>query len=179
MAVHIPEGVVSVKPQQVAGWTIAISEGAITPYDSHGETISEGVKEVSWTAATPLPDNQMQQFGLSMKMPDKAGETIYFPVVQTCQEGVTRWISIPAEGQNEPEHPAAAVKLLPAAEGDGHGDAGAAKAEETATDDTDQESVAQAGEVGDNDSDTLAIVALVVGALGLLAGGTALVSRRR
>ena len=71
------------------------------------------------------------------------------------------------------------MKLLPAAEGDGHGDAGAAKAEETATDDTDQESVAQAGEVGDNDSDTLAIVALVVGALGLLAGGTALVSRRR
>jgi uncharacterized protein YcnI len=105
VAIHIPDGVVSVKPQEVAGWTIDMAKGPITPYESEGTTVSEGVKDVSWTGG-PLPDEHVQQFGLSVKLPDKANETVYFPVVQTCQQGVTRWIDIPVAGQDEPEHPA-------------------------------------------------------------------------
>ena len=86
IAIQIPDGVVSVKPEAVAGWKIDIVRGPITPYDSHGTMISEGVKEVSWTGG-PLADEHVAQFGMSMKMPDTAGETIYFPVVQPAPRG--------------------------------------------------------------------------------------------
>jgi uncharacterized protein len=39
---------------------------------------------------------------------------LYFPAIQTCAEGVTRWIEIPAEGQAEPESPAPGVELTAA-----------------------------------------------------------------
>ena len=38
-------------------------------------------------------------------MPNTPGKTIYFPTVQRCAKGVTRWIQIPKSGQAEPEHP--------------------------------------------------------------------------
>jgi uncharacterized protein YcnI len=35
-----------------------------------------------------------------LRLPDKAGENLYFPVVQECEKGVHRWIEIPAKGQD-------------------------------------------------------------------------------
>jgi uncharacterized protein YcnI len=172
VALGIPDGVVSVKPQEVAGWKIDIIMGPITPYDSHGQAVSEGVKEVLWTGG-PLPDNHMQQFGLSMKMPDKPGETIYFPVVQTCQQGVTRWIELPGSGQGEPELPAAAVKLLAeAAEDAAPGDP--AKAGTT----SDAPAITQTGQAKDDDSNTLSMAALVIGSAGVLIGGVSFFRKR-
>ena len=49
-----------------------------------------------------------------MKLPDKPGETIYFPVVQTCESGEVAWIEIPEEGADEPEHPAPGITLTAA-----------------------------------------------------------------
>ena len=173
VSIAIPDGVVSVKPQEVAGWTIAVIRGPITPYEQHGETVSEGVKEVSWTGG-PLPDEHMQQFGISMKLPDKAGQTIHFPTVQNCRQGVIRWIDIPVAGQDEPETPAPGVDLLAKTAEDEHASATPAKTETPASEET------QAGQLAseDDDSRTLAIVALVIGTLGLLAGGASLVRRR-
>jgi uncharacterized protein len=70
-----------------------------------------------------------------------------------------RWIGPP-----DAEEPAPQVKVT-AAEGE------TASATPTAT------SSDESGE--DDDSNTLPIIALIVGALGLLAGGAALLSRRR
>ena len=183
VTIFIPDGVVSVKPEIEPGWQIETKLGAITPYDNHGTQVTEGVKEVSFTADTPLPDNRMTQFGISMKMPDKAGTTISFPVVQVCEKGENRWIDIPVEGQEEPEHPAPGIKLEAAdlAE-DGHAATGTATAAKTerdaaATDGEDAAAV-QEGRVKDG-NDTLAVVALIVGAAGLLAGGWSLVTVRR
>jgi uncharacterized protein YcnI len=166
--VQIPDGVVSVKPEAVAGWKLDVLNGPITPYDSHGTTISEGVKEVSWTGG-PLPDAHLAQFGMSMKMPDKAGETLYFKVIQTCEQGETPWIEIAAEGaEEEPEHPAPAIKLVAADSED-----------EISADDAGREGddVAQAGSVDDDDTDPLTFVALGSGILGIVIG--ALAFRRR
>jgi len=46
----------------------------------------------------------------------KAGGMLYFPVVQECEQGVERWIEIPADGKGpgDYEKPAAGLKLLPA-----------------------------------------------------------------
>jgi periplasmic copper chaperone A len=165
--VQIPDGVVSVKPEAVAGWKLEILNGPITPYDSHGTMISEGVKEVTWTGG-PLADAHVAQFGMSLKMPNKAGETIYFKTIQTCEQGETAWIEIPAEGAEEPEHPAPSLKLISAED--------ETIADETGEDETDE--AAQPGAVDDDDdTDPLTFVALASGVLGIVIG--ALAFRRR
>lgn len=180
VTIFIPDGVVSVKPEVEPGWKLETKVGAITPFDNHGETVSEGVKEITFTAETPLPDDQMTLFGVSMKMPDKAGETISFPVVQICEKGETRWIDIPVEGQDEPEHPAPGIKLT-AAGADEH-EAAAGTEEKTrgeaASTEGEDAAAVQAGRVEDG-NDTLAIIALVIGALGFLTGGYSLVLLRK
>ena len=179
----IPDGVVSVKPEVEPGWAIATKVGPITPFDNHGETVSEGVKELTFSAEAPLPDDQVTFFGISMTMPDKAGETIHIPVVQACQQGETRWIEIPVEGQEEPEHPAPGIKLVAAAaEGAGHDaapadTAGGTEGEAAATDSDDAAAV-QEGRVEDG-GDTLALIALVVGVAGLLTGGYSVLAMRK
>ena len=67
------------------------------------------------------PTTSSLTFGLSVQVPDTPGETILFPVIQTCEGGaVTEWIQPTVEGEEEPEHPAPAITLTEA-EGDGHG----------------------------------------------------------
>jgi uncharacterized protein YcnI len=114
VAVQIPDGVVGVKPERKAGWTTTTVKGPITPYESHGNTISEGVVEVVWTTDDPLPDDMFEDFGMSVKWPDQPGDTLYFPTVQQCPEGgEAAWIEIPAEGQDPHalDAPAPAVVL--------------------------------------------------------------------
>ena len=165
--VQIPDGVVSVKPEAVAGWKLEVLNGPITPYDSHGTMISEGVKEVTWTGG-PLADAHVAQFGMSLKMPDKAGETVYFKTIQTCEQGETAWIEIPAEGAEEPEHPAPSLKLIAADD--------ETIADETAGDEEDETAQPAATE-DDDDTDPLTFVALGSGVLGIVIG--ALAFRRR
>jgi uncharacterized protein YcnI len=82
LAVRIPAGVVSVKPQVKTGWDITIVEGTLPePVDYFGETITEGVLSVTWTGGL-LEDRFMDTFGMSVKLPAGAGGTLYFPAVQ-------------------------------------------------------------------------------------------------
>ena len=167
LSVQIPAGVVSVKPQVKPGWEISIEEGTLPePVDYFGETLTEGVLSVTWTGG-PLEDQYMDVFGMSVKLPNTEGP-IYFPALQTCEQGETAWIQIPAEGQTEDdlEDPAPAVVLEVGA--GGHVEDEAAGAEDEA-----------AASTEDTGTDPLVITALVVGGLGLIAGGTALVLGRR
>jgi uncharacterized protein YcnI len=61
-----------------------------------------------------LPDAYFDEFGLSMRLPAEEG-TLYFATVQECEEGVQRWIEIPAAGQawDDLEEPAPFVTLTP------------------------------------------------------------------
>ena len=46
----------------------------------------------------------------------KPNTTLYFPVVQECEQGVSRWIDIPPEGSahtHDSKSPAPGVKLMP------------------------------------------------------------------
>lgn len=120
--VQIPEGVISVKPQPKAGWTLEKVRGAYAnTYDYYGTPTSEGVKEIVWSGGN-LGDDEYDEFVLrGYFVPDlTVGSTIYFPVVQECPEGaVERWIEVPAEGQSSDdlELPAPGVKLLEKASG--------------------------------------------------------------
>ncbi len=167
--VKMPAQVTLATPGVVPGWKIKTVEGKLPrPSEMDGEKVTEGVREVTWTGG-PLPDGQLQQFPLSVAFAGKEGESAEFKVLQGCVNGSeTAWIqSTPASGE-EPEHPAPTVALGAAGE-DGHGS-------------TESESTAAsvATESDDDDSGNgLAIAALIVGALGLIAGSAALISSRR
>jgi uncharacterized protein YcnI len=113
LRVRIPEGVTEVKPMPKPGWTIAIQQAKLAqPYTSEGTTVTEGVVEIDWTGGT-LPDAYYDEFVFRAKLPDSAGKTVYFPVIQVCGGKETKWIEIPTEGQDPDslENPAPGVKL--------------------------------------------------------------------
>ena len=116
--VQIPEGVISVKPMPKAGWNVDVVEGPYaSAYDYHGNKLTSGVKEVVWSGGK-LPEQNYDEFVVSSFLTDtlKPNTTLYFPVVQECEKGVSRWIEIPAEGaahSHEDKSPAPGVKLLP------------------------------------------------------------------
>jgi uncharacterized protein YcnI len=114
--VRIPEGVVSVKPQVKPSWTIAITRTrlAVPLDDGHGGKITEVVSEVSWSGGS-LDDAHFDEFGLTMRLPDRANATLYFPVVQECEKGVHRWIEIPegTKSARDYREPAPALVLTP------------------------------------------------------------------
>ena len=117
--VQIPEGVIAAKPMPKAGWNVeAISGKYAGEYDYHGSKLSEGVKEVVWSGGK-LPDHHYEEFVVSTYLTTglKPNTILYFPVVQECEQGVSRWIDIP-KGESEShgsgsKTPAPGVKLMP------------------------------------------------------------------
>lgn len=115
--VRIPEGVIGVKPMPKAGWQLETVKAKYDkPYKMYHSTLTEGVREVSWTGR--LPDDNYDEFVLSTYLTDdlKPGTVLYFPVVQDCEKGVHRWIEIPEPGKSAGDlaEPAPGVKLIPA-----------------------------------------------------------------
>src|SRR3954464_2695767 len=117
--VQIPEGVIAVKPMPKPGWNLEAVKGKYaTSYDYHGAKLSEGVKEVVWSGGK-LSDDNYDEFVVSTFLTAglKPNTNLYFPIVQECEQGVSRWIDIPVEGQaghgHEGKSPAPGVKLMP------------------------------------------------------------------
>ncbi|HJR26665.1 MAG TPA: YcnI family protein [Acidimicrobiales bacterium] len=158
--VQVPDGITSVTPQVVPGWTIERTTEQLDPPldDGHGGQIAERTSVVTWTGG-PLAHDQLEEFGLSVKLPEEPG-TILFPTIQTCDDGTTaEWIEVPPPGGEEPEKPAPAIEVTVAAE-----DLDEAEPA-SATDDDDDD---------DGSSRGLAIAGIALGAAGLATGGAAL-----
>ena len=115
--VQIPEGVIGIKPMPKAGWNLETVKGKYAAeYDLHGSKLSEGVKEVIWSGGK-LADDNYDEFVFATFLTDrlKPNTTLYFPVVQECEQGTSRWIDIPQEGKaaHDSKSPAPGVKLMP------------------------------------------------------------------
>ena len=116
--VRIPDGFIDVKPMPKPGWKLDVVRGKYqTPVGAHGTQVTEGVTEVDWSGGN-LPDAFYDEFVLTGFIGDEAsaGQTMYFPVVQECEKGVSRWIETPRDGtqvNDESGEPAPALKLLP------------------------------------------------------------------
>ena len=102
-----------------AGWNVETIKGKYaTEYDYHGTKYSEGVKEVVWSGGK-LPDDYYDEFVISTFLTGvlKPDTVLYFPTVQECEQGVSRWIDIPRAGDSTHMHedkwPAPGVKLMP------------------------------------------------------------------
>ena len=117
LRVQIPEGVIGVKPMPKPGWTVETVKGKYAAeYELHGSKFSEGVKEVVWSGGK-LADDNYDEFIVATFLTGglKPNTTLYFPVVQECEQGVSRWIDIPKEGAHghDDKSPAPGVKLMP------------------------------------------------------------------
>jgi periplasmic copper chaperone A len=117
--VQIPEGVIAVKPMPKPGWNVEAIRGKYAAdYDYHGTKLAEGAREVVWSGGKLLDENY-DEFVVSTFLTSglKPNSTLYFPVVQECEQGVSRWIDIPDEGSAANSHdsksPAPGVKLMP------------------------------------------------------------------
>lgn len=174
--IQMPESIPAVTPTVNPNWDVdKVMETLDEPiHGAHGD-ITERVSEVVYTAKTPLPDGYRDAFELSLQAPADASGLLFFPTVQTCEEGETGWIEIPADGQDpfELESPAPFVNVVAATDADaGHSADGTA----AATDSDDESAEASTDDSDDGSSNGLAIAALVVGVLGL---GTAVVAIAR
>ena len=174
ITIQVPEPINSVTPTRNPLYDVdkKIEQLAEPITDAHGNEITERVAEVTYTAKSPLPEGYRDSWELSLQLPDTPGETLTFPVVQACEEGENPWTEVPAEGQDaeELDFPAPTVTITESS-GDGHG------AAETVTE-SDAAADPEASEK-DDDSNALGVVGLVVGAVGVIVGGTALARTRK
>jgi uncharacterized protein len=136
------------------------------PVDAgEGFEVDEQISRITWTGDGKqgiVEPGQFQDFGLSVRIPDgKPGAKLTFKALQTYEGGeVVRWI-----GPEDADEPAPVVTLASA----GATTPAAAQPAAPAT--------AAADDGGP--SDGLVIAALVLGALGLVAGLAGLASARR
>lgn len=117
--VRVPDGVVGVKPQPKAGWTLETVKGDYTQsYTRWGAKVSSGVQEVIW-AGGPLPDDHYDEFVFISYLSDELqpNSTLHFPVVQECEQGLEHWIDQTESGSRPTKYhsdaPAPALQLLP------------------------------------------------------------------
>jgi uncharacterized protein YcnI len=117
LRVQIPEGVIVSQTEPKSGWSVEEVKGKFAgEYDVHGSKVSDGVKEVAWSGGK-VPDKTREQFVIDTFLSSalKPDTSLFFPVVQECEQGVSRWIEIPPDGALHPhelKRPAPGVKLL-------------------------------------------------------------------
>ncbi len=102
VTVQIPSGILSVRPQPKAGWTIDIRRKTLPEpvVGPHGKTVTEVVSEIVWHGGS-LPNEHFDEFALQMKLPDAADDgVLIFPVIQDCAQGTRAWVEVPKPGQS-------------------------------------------------------------------------------
>ncbi|WP_028281337.1 YcnI family protein [Arthrobacter sp. H5] len=176
ITISLPDGMIDAKPEIVPGWNVEkVTETLDEPMTlDNGSSVTERVGQIVYTAETPMEDGYLQQFDLSVQLPEGAGETLAFPVLQSCVEGETDWSEIAAGGEDPHslDAPAPSFELTAADTEGGHGAEAEPEAEaadlENASASTDTSGAATAGYVG-----------LGAGLLGLAAGVVALLRTRK
>ncbi len=181
--VLFPAGFTGVDYENVAGWSTRIIETKLTtPIKEDGETINTEVSQIVWTWTGPLGEvnnGQFINFPLSLAIPaDAEGKALEFRTVQHYSNGqVVHWISPSLSA----EHPSPRINVT--AKGGviediaGH-EAGPEAGQTAATSQT-PAAPATAGRAAGGASKGLALLALILGALGLMAGLAALAITRR
>jgi periplasmic copper chaperone A len=181
LAVKMPPGFTDVSPEYMPGWGVKVLTHKLAkPVQSDDGPITEGVTEIVWSgsgANGKIPPGQFLNFPISTEIPGKQGEELTFKVLQYYGDGeVVRWIGSPSSENPAPQidvtapggvlQDVAGTEAAPPSPGASSSEPGEA-----------QESGSSGSSGGA--SKGLGIAALILGALGLLAGGAALVRSRR
>lgn len=171
--ISIPETIADAKPTVYSGWNVEkVEEELAEPLTTaDGATITRHTGKIIYTAQEPLEDGYRVAFEVQVKNPETTGETLAFPVLQSCADGQTDWAEIPAADQDphELEAPAPIYTLTAGAAEDEHSHGAEAVLEDEA----------QAPSTTDAGSTVPGYLGLVAGVLGLILGGFALSRTRR
>ncbi|WP_169744477.1 YcnI family protein [Spirillospora albida] len=102
---------VSVRP--VPGWTVKVEKAKLpAPVKTDGGELTEAVSRITWSGGEIEP-GQFQEFDVSLG-PLPAVDRLLFKAEQTYSGGeVVRWDQDPGDGEDEPEHPAPVLQLVP------------------------------------------------------------------
>lgn len=182
VATLFPAALTDVSIQNVPDWTAkVVTKKLAKPIQTEDGPVSEEVSQVIWTGNKSvdgrLDNGTFMQFPLSIAMPEGiAGKSLAFKTLEYYSNGkVVHWIGAP-----NAEFPAPTVNitakggvLQDVAGGEAGPTPGEVPSAGAAT------SSSSTSSSGNSASKGLGIAALIVGALGLLTGGAALVRSRR
>jgi periplasmic copper chaperone A len=151
---QLPHGFVFASYEPKIGWRVKVTKAKLAkPIQTDDGPIDEEIRRITFTGHGPtgkIAPGQFMDFPLSVQIPGKPGDKLTFKAIQTYSNGeVVRWIGAP-----DSESPAPIVEVT----GSGASNAAASPATSTSNDD------------GGGASKGLGWTALIVGALGLLAG---------
>jgi uncharacterized protein YcnI len=171
---------VLVTPQ--AGWTAKVTTIKLKkPVKTDDGTITDAVSEITWTGGR-IRHGEFQDFNVAFgQLPDDTDQ-LSFKTLQTYSDGnVVRWIEEPQKGGEEPESPAPVLALTAQGAGEETTD-GAAGSEESSSSSSSASSEAEqataSGKNSDSTARALGTAGLIVGVLGLVAAGFAVVRGR-
>jgi uncharacterized protein len=158
----------SMDVQPKAGWTYQVINTTLaTPITTdEGGTITQAASEIVWSGGQIKP-GEFDEFTISVEgLPDDVN-SIAFPTIQTYDNGQdVSWIDPTVAGQPEPDHPAPVLQLAAAGSGD--------NAATSPSSSSSGGAAVTATVVKKETNNTLSIIALIVGAVGLILGGVAL-----
>jgi len=176
MTITLPAELNDAQPTVNPNWTAAkVTEQLPEPKKlADGSSITKRTSQIVYTAKSPLNPEFRDVLVLSVKLPDTPGKTLYFPTLQDCEQGQTKWTDIPQDGQDEEsvKSPAPSVTVTGAVAGtDGHGAHAAAASGSPAA--------ATASASSDDGGQARSWAGLVAGVGGLVLGGIALLRSRK
>jgi periplasmic copper chaperone A len=166
--VQLPHGFVFASYEPKLGWSVKVTrEKLAKPIHTDDGPIDEEIRRITFTGHGrygKIGPGQFMDFPLSVQIPGKPGDKLIFKAIQTYSNGeVVRWIGAP-----DSDTPAPVVTVVEAASAGGSGAAAPAAPARAST----------SGDDGGGASNGLAWAALIIGALGLVAGLAAFGIRR-
>lgn len=174
VTITLPEELNDAQPTVNPNWTVEkVEEELASPKKlADGATITKRTSKIVYTAKTPLDPKLRDALVLSVKLPDTAGATLYFPTLQNCEVGQTDWAEIPKDGQDPHSlaAPAPSVTISDSSPEAGGAHAGAEHASATTA-------AAETG-AGDQGAEARSWAGLAAGAGGLVLGGIAFLRSR-
>ncbi|MDQ0924953.1 uncharacterized protein YcnI [Pseudarthrobacter sp. W1I19] len=171
VAITLPQELNDAQPTVNPNWTVEkVTEQLAEPKkQADGTSITKRTSQIVYTAKAPLAHELRDALVLSVKLPDAAGSTLYFPTLQSCETGQTDWSEIAKDGQDPHalKAPAPSVTVTPAG-GAGHGEAATAS-------DSHSSAAGSTGEapVTDSGANARSWTGLAAGIGGLVLGGAA------
>jgi uncharacterized protein YcnI len=176
MTITLPAELNDAQPTVNPNWTAQkVEEQLPEPKKlADGTSITKRTSQIVYTAKAPLEPKFRDALVLSVKLPDAAGKTLYFPTLQNCEQGQTDWSEIPQDGQDahslKAPSPSVTISAAAAAAG-GHSAAGSESSSEAS-------GTSHAAAVSDDGAQARSWAGLVAGVGGLALGGLAFARSR-
>ena len=174
--------ILGIDVEPLPGWTSRVTNRTLNPpVQTDDGPVTEAVSQIVWSGGSISPGQFQEFWVLAQQLPTNTDQAV-FKALQTYSNGdIVRWIDPVQPGQPAPDHPTPILTLTaPQSDSGATTNTTAAKASGASSPQAaavDTSKLAKQSSV--HTAEAIAIAGLIVGALGLIAAGFALVGRRR